>query len=254
MPRRLPQVPSSRHPGAASRSSSTIVPKSRSRTLRTWPSRSCPIRSRIRRASRRATTNGRCSLQSVPIWGASRLPTRALMTATSVLAMARFTTPQAVSGKDPRRSISHCRPTNSSPIARYGSVDCFFQFVLQGFQDERTVELPAEEPNPAVARAAAAHRWAHLLLLRRLPDSAQSQLLVDLRRHSHLHAGGADRDRHCARNALHAARRLCLQLRRAHHARRELRLAVALRPRQRRLHVLSGRLYPHVPRLVLRLI
>ena len=49
---------------------------------------------------------------------------------------------------------------------------------------------------------------AGLFLLRRLPDAAQSQLLVDLRRHPHLHAGDADRHRHRARDALHAACRL----------------------------------------------
>ena len=45
-----------------------------------------------------------------------------------------------------------------------------------------------------------------------------------------------------------------LQLGRAHHARRELRLAAALPARQRRLDVLPRRLHPHVPRHVLRLL
>ena len=46
----------------------------------------------------------------------------------------------------------------------------------------------------------------------------------------------------------------CLRQRREHHARRELRLAAALRARQRRLDVLPRRLHPHVPRPLLRLL
>ena len=42
--------------------------------------------------------------------------------------------------------------------------------------------------------------------------------------------------------------------RRAHHARRQLRLAAALRPRQRRLDVLHRGLHPPLPRAVLRLL
>ncbi len=45
-----------------------------------------------------------------------------------------------------------------------------------------------------------------------------------------------------------------LQFHRAHHARRELRLAAALSALQRRLDVLPRRLHPHVPRHVLRLL
>ncbi len=45
-----------------------------------------------------------------------------------------------------------------------------------------------------------------------------------------------------------------LQLRRAHHARRELRLADPLSARQRRLDVLPRRLHPHLPRHLLRLL
>ena len=41
------------------------------------------------------------------------------------------------------------------------------------------------------------------LVVRRLSDAAEPELLVDLRRHPHLHAGGADRHRHRAGDALH---------------------------------------------------
>ena len=102
--------------------------------------------------------------------------------------------------------------------------------------------------------APAADRRAGLLLLRRLSGSAQPELLVDVRRHPRLHAGPADRHRHRAGDALHPARGLRLQFRRADHARRELRLAAALRARERRFDVLSRRLHPHVPRHVLRLL
>ena len=106
----------------------------------------------------------------------------------------------------------------------------------------------------AVARAAAADRRTDPFLLRRLSDAAQPELLVDLRRHPHLHAGAADRHRRGAGDALHPACRPGLQFGRDHHARRELRLAVALRACQRRLDVLPRRLHPHVPRHVLRLL
>ena len=88
----------------------------------------------------------------------------------------------------------------------------------------------------------------------RLSDAAQPQLLVDLRRHSQLHARRADPHRHRAGDALHAACRHGVQFGRAHHARRQLRLAAALRARQRRVDVLPRRLYPYVPRHVLRLL
>ena len=101
---------------------------------------------------------------------------------------------------------------------------------------------------------AAADCGAGLLLLHRLPGSAQPELLVDLRRHPRVPAGDADRHRRRAGDALHAACRLRLQFRRRHHARRELRLAAALCARQRRVDVLPRRLHPHVPRHVLRLL
>ena len=66
--------------------------------------------------------------------------------------------------------------------------------------------------------------------------------------------GVADHHRRRAGDALHAACRHGLQFRRAHHARRELRLAAALPALQRRLDVLPRRLHPHVPRHVLRLL
>ena len=47
---------------------------------------------------------------------------------------------------------------------------------------------------------------------------------------------------------------LAFDSRRKHHARRQLRLADALHPFQRRLDVLPRRLYPHVPRPLLRLL
>jgi ubiquinol-cytochrome c reductase cytochrome b/c1 subunit len=54
-----------------------------------------------------------------------------------------------------------------------------------------------------------------------LPDAEEPQLLVDLRRHPRLHAGGADHHRRHPGDALHPACQPGLRLRRAHHARRE---------------------------------
>ena len=105
-----------------------------------------------------------------------------------------------------------------------------------------------------MAGAAAADREPGLFVLHHLSDAAQSELLVDVRRHSHLHARRADRDRHRAGDALHAARRLRVQLRRIDHARRQLRLAAALSAFERRLVLLRRRLCPHRARHVLRLL
>src|SRR3546814_2980471 len=55
-------------------------------------------------------------------------------------------------------------------------------------------------------------------------------------------------------DAVHGACRLRLRFRRAHHARREFRLAAALHPHERRLLLLHRRLHPHLPRPLLRLL
>ena len=102
--------------------------------------------------------------------------------------------------------------------------------------------------------AAATDRRSRSLVLHRLSDAAQPELLVDLRRHPCVHAGRADRHRRGAGDALHAACRHGVQFRRAYHARRELRLAAALPARERRLDVLHRRLHPYVPRHLLRLL
>ena len=102
--------------------------------------------------------------------------------------------------------------------------------------------------------APAADRWFDPLLVHRLSGPAQSQLLVDVRRHPVIPAGRADRHRRHSGDALHAARRHGVQFRRAYHARRELRLAAALPALERRIDVLCRGLHPHVPRHVLRLV
>src|SRR5665647_1798363 len=105
-----------------------------------------------------------------------------------------------------------------------------------------------------MAREAVADRRPDAFLVRRLSDAAQPELLVDVRRHPVVHAGRADHHRHRADDALHAAGRSRLQVGRDHHARRQFRLADPLSARQRRRDVLPRRLYPHVPRPVLRLL
>ena len=73
----------------------------------------------------------------------------------------------------------------------------------------------------------------------RISDPAQSELLVEFRLARRDHAGGDDRHRHLPRDAIYAERAARLRFGRAHHARRQLRLADALRARQRRVDVLS---------------
>ncbi len=158
----------------------------------------------------------------------------------------------------PRLGLRHVRPHPFRPGAVQPRSSCLrvpgrHQVVGSG-SDERTFDLPAARPPHEVVGGAAAARRPHPFLVRRVPDAAQPELLVDLRRHSHLHARGADRDRRRAGDALHADLEGSVRLGRAHHARRELRLAVPLRARQRRLDVLPRRLHPHVPRALLRLL
>ncbi len=77
---------------------------------------------------------------------------------------------------------------------------------------------------------------------------------MEFRRARRIHAGGDDRHRHHARDAVHAAHHVRLRFRRAHHARRELRLAAALHPHERRVDVLHRRVHPHLPRPLLRIV
>ena len=97
-------------------------------------------------------------------------------------------------------------------------------------------------PQPALSRA------------RRLSDAEEPELLVELRLARRHCAGTADLHRHRAGDALHAAHADGVRQRRAHHARRELWLAPALRARQRRLDVLYRGLHPHLPRALFRLL
>src|SRR5215510_10911761 len=152
-------------------------------------------------------------------------------TATSAPAMARSMTPLDAFGRDPRRSTSRSRRTNSSPTPRSESADGF-RLHPAGFDHERTSDLPAAKRIHAMDGAAAADRRAHLFVLRRLSHPAQPQLLVDVRRHPRLHARRADRHGRRAGDALHAAGGLRLQFRRADHARRELRLVSYKDPRE----------------------
>ncbi len=111
-----------------------------------------------------------------------------------------------------------------------------------------------QESGVALVRKPAADHGAGALVLHRLPEPAQPELLLDVRRHSGLHAGGPDHHRRGAGHALHTGSHDGVPIRRAHHARRELRLDAPLPPRQRRLDVLRGGVYPHRPRHVLRVL
>src|SRR6516165_2169048 len=124
-------------------------------------------------------------------------------------------------------------------------------FASRDETNERTFNLrPKEWPGPVVRKPPASF-GLDPFFVHRLPQSTQSELLVDLRRHSRLHAGRADRDRGRARDALYAGDDARLFLRRTHHARCELRMAAPLCPRERRFDVLHCGLYPYVSRPVL---
>ena len=122
------------------------------------------------------------------------------------------------------------------------------------FDHERTFGLQAATSLYAMAGAATADREPGLFLVRRLSDAAKFELLVDVRRHPDVHAGRANRNRHRAGDALHAACRPRFQFRQIDHARRQLRMAAALPARQRRGVLLCSRLRPHRARHVLRLL
>src|SRR5258708_21265134 len=114
------------------------------------------------------------------------------MTATSVPAMARSTTPPDASGRDPRRSTSRSRRTNSYPTPRSGSADGFRLHPAR-FDHERTSDLPAAKRFHAMDGAAAADRRTPLFLLFPLSHPAQPELLVGLRQIPRLHSRRADR-------------------------------------------------------------
>ena len=105
-----------------------------------------------------------------------------------------------------------------------------------------------------MVRKPSADRGPRPFLVHRLPGAAEPDLFLDLRRHPGGHARLADRDRRVPGHVLHAECRDGLPVRRAHHARRELRLAAPLPARQRRVDVLRRRLHPHLPELLLRLL
>src|SRR6516165_5460728 len=100
---------------------------------------------------------------------------------------------------DPVPRSNHDRTFHDRPAAR-GVATPVETVGRQG--PLRASGLPAEQRTAAVARGAAANRWAGLFVGGHLSDAAQPELLVDLRRDPYLHAGGADRDRCCAGDAL----------------------------------------------------
>src|SRR5665213_4466850 len=123
---------------------------------------------------------------------------KATTTAGSAPAMARNTTAPAASGRAPPRKTCTCRLINSSPTARFRSAETSYS----GFYNERKFDLPADQSRDAMVREAAADRRADPFLVRCLSDAAQSELLVDLQRHSLVYARRADHHRHRAGNAL----------------------------------------------------
>src|SRR6476620_12290189 len=72
-----------------------------------------------------------------------------------------------------------------------------------GCDYERTFDLPAAKRIHAMDGAASADRRTRLFVVRCLPDAAQPELLVDVRRHSLLHARRADHHWRRAWDAIH---------------------------------------------------
>src|SRR2546423_1399252 len=141
--------------------------------------------------------------------------------AISVLAMARTTTLRRGSAKDRRRGIWWCRTMCSSTTRRCGSA----KRLAKGLRHDHA---RVQEPAGALDRLPAAGIHLYEPRTQRIPDAAQSQLLVELRLARRDHAGRHDRHRRRPGDALHAACRLRLPVGRADHARRQLRLARAL--------------------------
>src|SRR5215470_18928423 len=117
-------------------------------------------------------------------------------------AMARNTTRPGASAAGRRPVIWPCRHTSSCRTPKSVLADAI---TSARFYHERTNDLPAARPCAQMARTATADSEPHSLLVRGLPDAAQSELLVDVRRHSCVHARGADRHGHCPGDALHPA-------------------------------------------------
>ena len=120
-------------------------------------------------------------------------------------------------------------------------------------EDEHQSARRAAKPDPEMDRRSHADRLpggAFALL----SGAAQPELYVELRFAGRSLPDHPDRDRHRAVDALHAAYGLRVRLGRAHHARRQLRLAHPLRSHQRRIDVLHRRLSARLPGPLLRLL
>ena len=112
-------------------------------------------------------------------------------------------------------------------------------------------QAPAHALAGRAAAASAPRLWRGR---RRLSGAAQPQLLVEFRRSRRAVPDDPDRHRHRAGDALLRERRRRVQFGRAHHARRQCRLAAPLRPHERRQLLLHRHLHPHLPRALLRLV
>ena len=120
--------------------------------------------------------------------------------------------------------------------------------------DGRPASERLQEPGGELDRHQAADLHFDEQGIRDLPDAEELQLFLELWRAGHRPAPDHDRHRRVPGDVLHAQHAHGVRQRRADHARRELRLAAALRARDRRVDVLHRRLYPSLPRALLRLL
>src|SRR5579871_4981524 len=165
------------------------------------------------------------------------------MAAGFAIATARNTTPPAGCALDPRRAISTSQHMFFCPTPASESVEA----------SHARSELRPQNRLYALARYAPTDSPLCTRASEQLPDAAEPEYLVHLRRHSRLLPRRADRHRHRARDALYAGLGDGFRLRRAHHARCEFGMAAALSACQRRVDVFHRRLHSHFPRPLLRL-
>ena len=166
-------------------------------------------------------------------------------------------------GTGRRRPTFRCRPMHSRPIPKSRSAET--RLTALGRHSPRAPALPEHlyhgrpaqerlrQPRRQLDRHPPAHLHDDAEGVWGFPDAEEFQLFLEFRRAGDGQSDDHDRHRHLPGDELHRPQGHGLRQRRAHHARRELRLAAALRAPERRLDVLHRNVCAYLPRAVLRL-